>query len=167
MIRSILLIFILLLGCGGQAQTKTEREGEPAIYSVTDEDAQMNAAMQKAKETLPKFTEALLDNRPETRNFALKKAFATIDGGKEHIWISNISWQGTQFMGIVGNVPNKIPSLALGDSVSIESDEVSDWMYLENDVLAGGYTIRLLYQRMSPAEREHFSKETSIVIGPE
>ena len=51
-----------------------------------------------------------------------------------------------------------IPSLKLsaGEKIVVTAGDVVDWMIVEAGQLAGGYTIRLAYQRMSPEEKERF-----------
>ena len=38
--------------------------------------------------------------------------------------------------------------------VSFDPDDITDWMYIEDGRLIGGYTTRLLRERMSPEERK-------------
>jgi len=33
---------------------------------------------------------------------------------------------------------------------------ISDWLYLEDDLLVGGFTLRVIRDRMSPVERMQF-----------
>ena len=51
-----------------------------------------------------------------------------------------------------------IPSLKLsfGEVIVIPTEDIVDWMIVEDGKLIGGYTIRLAYERMSPEEKERF-----------
>ena len=49
--------------------------------------------------------------------------------------------------------------IKIGQKVSLNISEISDWKYIDGKKLVGGYTIRYFYERMSPKEREDFLKE--------
>jgi uncharacterized protein YegJ (DUF2314 family) len=51
-----------------------------------------------------------------------------------------------------------IPSwkLRLGEEIFIPTEDIVDWMIVEDGKSIGGYTIRLAYERMSPEEKERF-----------
>ena len=142
---------------------KIEREGEPAIYHVDDDDAGMNEAIHKARTSLGRFDEALHSGDTSLYGFSLKEKFETPDGS-EHIWIVDVSKQGDNYLGYLGNKPNKIPSLAEGDSVTVPLDKISDWMFLDRGRLRGGYTLRLLRSRMSDQEKKAFDSSFGVVI---
>jgi len=38
----------------------------------------------------------------------------------------------------------------MGDRVSVDPDEISDWAFVQSGRLIGGYTIRVLYSELSP-----------------
>jgi uncharacterized protein YegJ (DUF2314 family) len=64
----------------------------------------------------------------------------------------------------VDNRPRYIAGLKVGDKVSVNPDEISDWSFVRNDQLVGGYTIRVLYAEMSPAEQADFLKGAKFQI---
>jgi uncharacterized protein YegJ (DUF2314 family) len=45
----------------------------------------------------------------------------------------------------------------MGEKVLIDKKDITDWMYLDNNTLKGGYTIRVIYNRMSKEERKKFA----------
>jgi len=51
-----------------------------------------------------------------------------------------------------------IPSLKLrlGEEIVIPTEDIVDWMIVEDGKLIGGYSIRLANKRMSPEEKERF-----------
>jgi uncharacterized protein YegJ (DUF2314 family) len=165
MIRKIstLLIVIGLVGCNSNQTTKTEREGEPTIYSVIDTDTEMNEAIKTANETLDKFNEALMSSNPNYKSFALKTRFKTPNGG-EHIWLSNITLKDNQYYGVVDNLPELTTDVKIGDTVQILKENISDWVYVDNQKLCGGFTIRLLRKRMTESERKQFDAEIGLII---
>lgn len=102
--RHVLVISILIGLVSCSQTTKTKREGEPTIYSVPDDDEEMNDAIKTANQTLDKFREALKSGNPDLQYFSLKSGFETPDGF-EHIWVSNITLQENQYFGVVNNLP--------------------------------------------------------------
>jgi uncharacterized protein YegJ (DUF2314 family) len=141
--------------CGEYDGKVVKRRGQPDVVSVEDEDAAMNAAIAKARETVGEFTTALRNPPRRAMGFSFKMVF---EEGEhvEHIWVSDARFDGTQLHGTLGNEPLNITSVKLDDPVSALPAEVSDWMFVEDGALRGGYTIRALRDRLSPAERaEH------------
>ncbi len=142
--------------------TKTEKEGD-VIYGVTSDDNEMNNAIKKANETLVQFDEALKSNNSNYKYFALKTRFTTVSGG-EHIWLSKIVMKDNNYFGVIDNLPQSTTEVKIGDTIKIENNNISDWMYIDDKKLAGGYTIRLLRQRMNKEERKQFDKECGFII---
>lgn len=157
------LMCVGLAGCNSKQTIRTEREGEPTIYSVQEEDAEMNAAIQMASTTLQQFKNALQSRNTEYYDFNLKSRFESPDGG-EHIWISDITLKDDKFYGVVANLPESTTEVSLGDTIQIANENISDWMYVENQKLHGGYTIRLLRSRMTESERKQFDEESGWII---
>lgn len=160
---STILILLGLVGCNTNQTTKTEREGEPTIYSVTDNDSEMNEAISDASRTLDKFNAALTSSNPDYKYFALKTRFRTPSGG-EHIWVSNITFKDNKYYGVVDNLPESTTDVKIGDTIQILSENISDWMYIDNQKLRGGFTIRLLRKRMTDQERKQFDSENGLII---
>ena len=161
-----LLSFIILFGCFGCNNTQTikiERKGEPPIYSVRNDDSEMNHAILKAIQTLDTFKMALLSKNKDLKYFALKSRFITANGS-EYIWLKNIILKDKKYVGIVANLPESILDVKLGDTISILKNNISDWMYIDNKKLRGGYTIRLLRKRMTEYEKKQFDAESGLII---
>ena len=95
--------------------------------------------------------------------FSLKVPFS-VPAGNEHIWISDITLKDNKYFGVVGNVPESTTEVKLGDTIQIDKGKISDWMYIHNDTLRGGYTLRVLRKRMSDAERKQFDAENGLII---
>ena len=135
------------------AAASRERNNEPPLSSFDSDDSEMNAAIKKARESVPVFLKYLANPNPDQAYFSIKKPFPTTDGTNEHIWISVRSYDGVRFHGTINNRPVNIAGLKEGDLVAVLTGEISDWMILENGKIVGGYTFRVIWNRMSPAER--------------
>ena len=134
---------------------KTEREGEPNIYGTPSDDQEMNKAIVKAKGTLDQFDKAFQNNIFDTSTFALKVQFPT-ETGAEHIWATSIKIENGNYYGIVDNLPNTATQVKLGERIKLNKEDITDWMYADNGLLRGGYTIRLIRRRMSAEEKKQF-----------
>ena len=65
-----------------------------------------------------------------------------------------MSFDGRQFEGTISNDPTIVKTVKSGDVVKVEKNAVEDWMYVEKRKLVGGYTVRVLRDRLSAAERK-------------
>lgn len=163
--RHVLTILILLgqISCKPNETTKTEREGESTIYNVTADDAEMKEAINTANQTLEQFNEALMSQNPDFGYFALKVRFDA-PNGREHIWASDIVIKGNKYFGVVNNLPENTTEVKIGDTIQINNNNISDWMYVDSNRLRGGFTLRLLRKRMTELERKQFDEENGLII---
>ena len=162
----LLLITINFFTNHSFAQTsKLERDGEPDIYFLDGEDEEMNVAIKNAQNTFDDFLNTF-DKKKKNSDlyFSIKVAFETDDGGFEHIWLSDISTRKNRLYGEVGNTPDAVSGLALGDRVKIDKSNISDWMIIEDNKLIGGYTIRVIRDRMSESDRAEFDRQFGAII---
>jgi uncharacterized protein YegJ (DUF2314 family) len=158
-----LCVILALTGCGSSEKPGGEiirRDGQPDYTRLQGEDPEMAKAIQTARETVGTFIAALKNPTAKQTSFSIKNAFK--DGEQvEHIWLSNPSFDGTKFSGRVDNEPVDVKNVKLGETAIAAEDEISDWFYVDNGKLVGGYTIRVLYGRMSPEEK----KESNAHLG--
>jgi uncharacterized protein YegJ (DUF2314 family) len=122
-------------------------------------DKGMNAAIAEAKRTLPNFFRAWEKPRPGQESFLLKVVFyGDDDATPEHLWIADLEYEGEKLVGTVANEP-QTAALEYLQRVTLDDLEcVSDWMYVDNGRLVGGYTTRAIRDRLSPKERAAFDK---------
>lgn len=141
-----------------------QREEEPDIYEVKEEDKIMNNAIATARQTLYLFKEALNSGADSLQSFSLKLRYDAPDGYGEHIWLNEVSLKDGVYTGIVNNEPNVIKQVKFGDTVTVNPDHISDWMYLANNKLRGGYTLRAIMEKMSPEERTKMQEQSGFII---
>jgi uncharacterized protein YegJ (DUF2314 family) len=144
------------------------REGKPDYIRVEDkEQATMEQAIERARKEIDTFIAALANPKPSQSHLSVKKPFSWKNGDEtnyEHIWLSYVTFKNGIFHGRVGNEPVDVKDVKLGDEVTLQKAEASDWMYIENDYLVGGYTIRILYEAMPPDERADFDSNVPFKI---
>lgn len=155
----VLLSILCLISC--KDSDKIERENQPTIYDVTSQDQEMNEAIKKATQTLNEFNVAL--SNPEIEDQALKVKFEN-STDVEHMWIGDIEYADGKYSGILTNEPEYIKEYKMGDKIDIDNSKISDWMYIENGKLFGGFTIKVLRNRMSEEERKQFDEESGMQI---
>jgi uncharacterized protein YegJ (DUF2314 family) len=136
------------------------RDGQPDVTYVRSEDPEMNAAIALAQKTTDTFLQALTARQPNQKGFSVKRPYPTTAGGnaREHIWISNVTFDGKLLHGTVGDEPVNIPNLKFDEPVAFPPGELTDWMYLEDGKIVGAYTTRILRKRLSPEEGAEFDR---------
>ena len=139
-------------------QNKTATE--PGYYQVQNDHAAMHEAVTKARKTVGKFIGALQHPTTGQTDFEVKKLF--VQGNNvEHIWLSDVVFTGSRFQGRLDNTPQKIRGLKVGQLVSVNPNEISDWVYIDNGKLVGGYTIRVHYNELTPDQKKEFDRQAN------
>jgi uncharacterized protein YegJ (DUF2314 family) len=161
-------IFMLcLMSCTKNDQKSAAGNGaaQPGMFDVANQaqDEEMTKAIMLARNTVHVFLDALKSPKPNQNNFSIKKAYQE-GKSSEHIWLTEITFDGKMLHGVVNNAPVDVHNVKLGDKAAILADEISDWMYIENGKLKGGYTIRVFYNHQTSEEKIRFVQENGFVI---
>jgi uncharacterized protein YegJ (DUF2314 family) len=165
----LLLGPLFVAGCAGQRvehpiAREIRRKGvHPEVFRIENKDAQMRRAVREARKSVGVFIAALKHPAKGQRDFEVKKPFMN-DGEVEHLWLSEVEFRGNRFHGRVDNRPHRIEGVKFGDRVSVNPQEISDWAFVDNGKLMGGYTIRVLSRNLSPERRKEFQNETKVRI---
>jgi uncharacterized protein YegJ (DUF2314 family) len=126
------------------------------IVSVSDKDTEMARAISAARETMHQFLDAFFHPRPNQKNFLLKVRFEESDKS-EHIWMADLDLSTDPPTGVVANEP-AIQRLKYLQRVPFSHANVTDWMYLEDEFLVGGYTTRVLQRSRSKKEKSWWKR---------
>lgn len=123
--------------------------------SVSSEDAEMNAAMQKARDTLPMFWTKHASPESDEESFSVKLG---ISDGKnvEHFWCGDIKGDAAKASCAIGNEPQSVFTVKIGQRVDIDPAIISDWMYMKSGKIKGGQTIRALIPKLSEEEAQSY-----------
>jgi uncharacterized protein YegJ (DUF2314 family) len=144
-------IVIALCGCNTRLSTTKER-----VETILSDDKEKLDAMEKARASVDQMI-GRLKEPGKANGFCVKKQF--VEGSQvELMWLSNATFDGKVFRGRVANEPQVVHSIQSGSPASVSPTEILDWMYVEDGKLVGGYSIRAMYQRLSPAERAELDK---------
>jgi uncharacterized protein YegJ (DUF2314 family) len=137
---------------------------EPEYFEVPKgHHAAMHLAVKEARKTVGKFIAALEHPAAGQEDFEVKKPFTQGDQ-VEHIWLSDVRFVGNLFQGRLDNQPRKISGLKIGEMVSVKPNEISDWLYIDNGKLVGGYTVRVHYSELSPQQKQEFDRRADFRI---
>jgi uncharacterized protein YegJ (DUF2314 family) len=144
----------LVLGLAACSRSSGDAPKDEVVY-VKGSDPTMSAAIAKAQGSLDTFRGVLAAPPAGAKDFSIKVGFAWgIKDDREHIWLTEPKLAATTVTGTINNEPVDAISLKLGQVVTAPLKDVSDWMYVENGVLRGGYTLRVLLDKMSPEMRK-------------
>lgn len=121
-------------------------------------------AIARARATFPEFVQALRRRHPAHPYFSVRRPYATPDGGREHLWIEDVREIAGGFEGTLAVEPDDTRLVTPGQRPRFTVQEISDWLYLEDDRLVGGYTIRYVTDRMTPEDKRRFEQESGFRV---
>ncbi len=162
-----LTLLIALASCMDRpGYVKKEANGGDPIYSVNDDDAAMDAAMAKAVQTFPDFLKAFAAQDTSNSEYTVKYRFFYGPGGDgvEHMWLSDLHYKNDKLFGLLNNSPARVVRHEEGDTIEIKMDMVSDWMYVRDGNMIGGYTMHVLYDKMTAEEKKEFASQMPFKI---
>lgn len=145
--------------------TEQRKTFKNAVYTIDEENKEMLNAIARAKNTFSEFELAIKSNNPNLKNFTLKKPFESPEGD-EHLWIKEVIFYAAKnkYIGIIADKPIHTEKVKMDEIVEIDENEISDWMYFENNIVKGGYTLRLLRSNMTDEDRKLFDKESGYLF---
>lgn len=164
----LLLLSVSYLGAGCDKQQPrsgevVEREGEPAITYVESDDPKMLAAIDKARKTFGEFKTAFEKKTPQQDFFSVK---LLVEEGEhqEHVWTTPVRFEADEYYGTLDNEPYQIKKYVVGDELHAPVDQISDWMYVEDGKLVGGYTLRVVRDSLTKEQQAAFDSNLPFKI---
>ena len=163
--RLVLILSIFLTACAPLTvpPTAPPTPTSSPIVSASPSDPELDAAISEARATLTDFIALLAAPNPTREFAALKVRFTPPDSPPLDIWCDDVTYEAGQF---TGNMGDDIPLLRLsfGERIEISIEDIVDWMIVQDGHLIGGYTIRLAYSRMTPAEQQFFLQDAGYLL---
>jgi len=132
------------------APVRGRSKTDPTI-AIRASDPEMNAAIEKARATLPTFFVHWKHPGPGESDFNLKLRI-TDDGSVEHFWLGQVTGTLGQLSGVVDDTPQTVHSVKLGQRIPISVDQITDWMYLRDGKIVGNLTMKVLFKHMHPKD---------------
>ena len=159
MFRTLLLLaltVLLLPGCKDQAKEAKDRRRDDlrALMHGNTDDADIRAAMEKARATVGEFLAAVQKPAANQKQFMVRKAFPTLEAGRQQIlWITQVTFDGTLLHGVADDKTATVGAgIPLDGRVSFLPGEIADWMFNEDGKAVGGTMLRALKGRMTEDE---------------
>jgi uncharacterized protein YegJ (DUF2314 family) len=145
------------------------------VYFGDNSDPELQRAYERARATFRYLWRELSWERrrilPALDMAAIKAPFSdeatdeTDSPPVEQMWVGDIDFDGRTLTGTLLNSPNWLQSVARGDTVRVPLERLSDWMYVIDGQVFGGYTIQYLRERMSPEERHQHDAAWGLNFG--
>lgn len=151
----------------------TMSEPQSPVFMFSASDPEMQRANERARSTFKYFWREMSWERrriiPACSMAAVKAPFAD-DGdlssdAVEHMWLSEIDFDGKVITGELMNSPNNLKSVKQGDKVSMPLSQISDWMMVLVGDVYGGFTVNLMRSRMSGTERRAHDQAWGLNFG--
>jgi uncharacterized protein YegJ (DUF2314 family) len=156
---------IALLSGTAWAETLLERAQRDDIAYVEKDDAEMAAAMRKARERLPEFLKLARAPKPMMRGFAVKVAISEGDD-TEFFWIAPFEQRKKEFSGRINNAPQLVKKVKFGQTITFREEEIVDWLYQNGRTMQGNFTTCVLLKREPRDEAEELMKELGLRCDP-
>jgi uncharacterized protein YegJ (DUF2314 family) len=133
-------------------QAPVAADDRSPVIDVRTADAEMNAAIAHARDTLPIFWASYDAPKPSETGYSLKVRFPTRKGA-EHIWMGEVKkLPNGGYSARFANMPRDLPGRREGDLVEFSDADISDWMFMRNGKIVGGETIKPLLKSMPKAD---------------
>jgi uncharacterized protein YegJ (DUF2314 family) len=127
---------------------------EDSLVFFGETDPRMRFAIQEARRTLRTFFDAFVTPKENQTSFLLKVLFRS-GAEKEHIWVADINASVSPLEGTIANEP-KLAGLRFMERTTFGPSQITDWMYVEDGYLVGGFTTQVIRSCMSPSQRAEY-----------
>jgi uncharacterized protein YegJ (DUF2314 family) len=152
MVRTFCFPLAFLLCCGLADAAHAKGKAKPnTLITVKADDAEMQAAIEKGRKTLPHFWKVFETRPGDEQNFSLKVKIND-DSKVEYFWVVDLEREDGKISGTINNEPGIVENVAMGDRIAVPEDDICDWLYIRDRKMVGNYTVRPLLKHM-PAEQ--------------
>jgi len=156
----LLLLFatcsLLFVVCDRSA-SDASRRSSPEI-EVEQSDKELERIADNARRALPTFFRNLARPEEGAGNFFVKYPLSDDDGNIEQVWLGNIHLNGGIYFGRLANTTKRMESRK-GASIIIDTDKVTDWMYIQDEKIIGGRSIKYLLEKIPETQRSEDQKK--------
>jgi|SRR4051812_958977 uncharacterized protein YegJ (DUF2314 family) len=125
---------------------------------IKSEDAEMLAAIKKARDGLDDFLTLQAKPPAGASGFKLKVMF-TEGSNVEHMWVIPFRKTDTGFIGVLADEPEEVKNVRLGQRVTFSRADVSDWGYVLNGKQKGSFTVCVVFKHLPPDEVKQYREE--------
>jgi uncharacterized protein YegJ (DUF2314 family) len=130
---------------------------EDKVVPFASDDPVMNAAIARARDTLPVFWEKFKTPGPGEDGFALK--IKITDGeAVEHFWCGEVAGDAEKASCVIANEPQSVQNIEFGQKIDVVPDLISDWMYLLDGKFVGAETLRVILPTLPKEEADELRR---------
>jgi uncharacterized protein YegJ (DUF2314 family) len=168
----VLLIPLAFFSCGKKpfpADSVPVIIADPTRHRAQD-DGELVRIAEQARDTLPVFFRRLQRPRAGDGNFRIKyplKADSRSGFSREQVWLSEIRFQNGRYSGALTNTPYYVSGLSRGDSIIIDIEEITDWMFTRGGKITGGRSIKFLLEQIPEHERDEEQRRILAMFEPD
>ncbi|MDR1858424.1 MAG: DUF2314 domain-containing protein [Treponema sp.] len=151
----LLLCGIFFMSCDRQPSAPGQQIRAETAYAEQDDGEILRIAID-ARRTLPIFFRQLARGDAKESGFSIKHPFRADDGsgiGMEQLWLDGIHFKDGVFFGILAGDPAHVSGMQKGDTVALDMDAITDWMYVRDGKIAGGRSIKYLLEQIPESQR--------------
>lgn len=147
-------------------------DDEPLFVAIARDNEQMLQAYAKARQTLPEFLNATGSARFAGATNSVKIKLRDDDASEElgedrftYLWLWEVQQDtGTTLLATVRELPKDgLNSLKVGSTLRFDRQDVHDWMIVQGSQAWGGFTLRVIRDRMQAQERLQYDEYTGIL----
>lgn len=168
-VHALALASVFVIACG-EARPLPAPSGVPArgfdpetrLLTTDARDQAVNAAIERARGTVPQLLQRLNDPPPGLTYVGVKVRLGDPNGEGEHIWLYDVTYADGEIAGKLTENAQLFPKFRAGDMVRVQPQEISDWMIVENGWACGGFTTRIIAEEMTAGTRATFLAELGI-----
>jgi len=140
------------------AQSLLEKGNRGDTVRFKQDDADMAAAVERARATLPQFLELARAPKPSMKNCAVKVAIPYAEGN-DFFWLRLIEFREKQMLGEIRNTPRHAKNVKYGQRILFAEKDISDWTYLAGNRMMGNFTACAMLKRETKANVDAFKRE--------
>ena len=133
---------------------------EDRAVAVPRDDPDIYQATLTARRTLEEFIRRIGSPAATQQYQAVKVKMMNQVGSDEYFWIPVATFDQGSFLVGANEHRNSSALLSANYPTSIGSDEIYDWMIVDDGILVGGYSLRVMRAKMDPEQRRQFEKLT-------
>jgi len=126
----------------------------PDEVTMDAHDEELLAASARSKVELEELLSEVPTLMMEGHQLSVKGPFPTTGGGNEWMWVEVRQIDGTTFTGALINDPHDVPSLAYGDTVSVELEDAFDYVLNSPDGSRRGWHATIIQAERAGIELE-------------
>lgn len=167
-ILMMLIVFIFvsmfLVFAGDEDEAGVGKRAHWNISWSYEGDPELRQAMMDAQASLGQFVERLPELRAAGAFTSVK--FPLIENDiVEHVWMSDVAFDGETFTGYLASEPLYLAGWAFGDRISVPEDRVLDWSVIEDGTMYGGFSIYVMRRRDSPEDLQAKDEHRGFSLG--